>query len=131
MDHEKIYQELLEDLQNQKKTFTLFLIFQLKPKYFYLYVNFLDIVFYSFNIDPDKLKYQTYPLTNMLIKIINGVNQLLLIIGVLTFIIYIFWLTYQSIFHKCYAVARIVICFCRFCLFFMLSVQYFLILVNY
>lgn len=41
-----------------KKNYSIFFIFELEPLYFYLWVNFVDLVFKNFSMDKSLIVYE-------------------------------------------------------------------------
>lgn len=103
-----------------KKFYSVFLIFDLEPKYFYMWVNFVDLIFNNFNVD-SKVLNNIQPdlrlLVKILLKISNLMNNLMLYLGILTYFIFIYIQKIRTPVHKAYVVIRFIVIFSRFVIF--------------
>lgn len=76
-----------------KKNYSVFFIFELEPIYFYLWVNFVDLVFKNFSMDKSLIVYEEKWIEMfeyVLITISNTLNIILLILAVITYFYYIY-----------------------------------------
>ena len=116
-----------------KEHYTIFCIFKLEPAYFYLFINFVDLVFNNFNMrstiieitDKKQKEYQyLYKFELIMIKIVNNMNHFLVFFGIICFFIYIIKHKFKTRIHKFYAVIRTVICFIRSIVYFFTTFFY-------
>ena len=71
-----------------------FFFFSLEPVFFYLFVNFIDLVFNNFNLNEKMLESTNEEFRNIetvLLILVNNMNRFLLFLGVITYFIYIFF----------------------------------------
>lgn len=110
-----------------KEKYTVFFIFDLQPIYFYLWVNFIDLIYNNFNMQNGDIIEDTgtlIELEKILVKSINIITQILFALGILTFFIYIYKQTYKTVLHKGYVMMRFFICFSRTSLYFITFLVY-------
>ncbi len=116
-----------------KDHYTIFCIFDLEPAYFYLFINFVDLVFNNFNMrstiieitDKKEIEYRyLYEFEKVMIKLVNNMNHFLVFCGIICFFIYIYKHKFRTLVHKFYACIRVVICFARTVIYFFTSFFY-------
>ena len=76
-----------------KKFYTIFFIIDLEPKYFYMWVNFVDLIFKNFNLNPEGVvKEEGYfkIFEKVLLKSSNLLNLVMLYLGIITYFIFIY-----------------------------------------
>ena len=76
-----------------QKFYTVFVIFDFRPQYFYLFVNFLDLVFNNFSLPTTMMEdadENLIALEILLIDLANNMNKILLGVGCLTYFIFLY-----------------------------------------
>ena len=96
-----------------RQRYTVLFFFDLKPHFFYLFVNFVDLLFNNFNMKPAQTENFLRPIDNTLCLLVNTLNTFLMGFGILAFCIFIYIETFRSRFHKGYLILRWVICYIR------------------
>lgn len=113
-----------------RKYYTIFVIVDLEPKYFYMWVNFVDLIFKHFNMEPKNLDFleNTYKeieiLVKVLLKICNYLNILMLYLGIITYFIFIYIQKIRTPIHKTYVIVRFIVVFSRFLIFLSIFIFY-------
>ena len=97
--------------------YTVFCLFDLKPHYFYLFVNFLDIAFNNFNLTPSGTDHEFHNLESVLCRIANSLNGFLTVFGLFAFFTFLYRETFNTMFHKIYIILRWLICYIRLAVF--------------
>lgn len=76
-----------------KKFYTIFFVIDLEPKYFYMWVNFVDLIFKNFNVDsgivvssPGTVRI----IEKILLKTSNVMNIVMLYLGIITYFLFIY-----------------------------------------
>ena len=93
-----------------KRRYTVFFVFHLKEHMFYLYINFIDIVFNNFSMDPTKPDFQ---MERYLTQTINFLNRFLILFAIACFFVYIYLESCKTVTHKVYIMVRILLVFLR------------------
>lgn len=76
-----------------QKFYTIFFVIDLEPKYFYMWVNFVDLVFKNFNMDSGLILSDpgvTRTIEKVLLKTCNIMNIVMLYFGIVTYFIFIY-----------------------------------------
>lgn len=76
-----------------KKYYSVFVIFDLEPKYFYMWVNFVDLIFNNFHVNTDVLENTDRDirlLIKVFLKISNIMNLVMLYLGIVNYFIFIY-----------------------------------------
>lgn len=103
------------------KNFPILCFFKLQPVSFYLYLNFFDLIYNNFNMSESMIQTsnkQFYLIQSWLVKIVNTMNRALLLLGVVTYFIFIWTFEYRTPLHKTYVVIRFIISCSRSVLYF-------------
>ena len=110
--------------------YVIFFFFPLEPPFFYLFVNFIDLMFNHFIMNPVEEDHKFRKLEILILLVVNIFNLLLLGIGILTFFIFLLFQTYQTVFHKIYVYIRFIITIFRM-LSYVLTVFFYIYLMKY
>jgi hypothetical protein len=104
-----------------KKNYTVLCLFKLKPVYFYLLLNFLDLIYNNFNMNEkliEKSNKTFLKIEIIILTLTNNLNSIMVVIAIGCYFYYIYTQNYRTLLHKTYVYSRFTICFCRSVIFF-------------
>lgn len=116
-----------------KSHYNVFCFFDLKPVYFYLLLNFLDLMYNNFNLSVtllEKSNKDYLSIELIILSIVNNLNRLMVIVAIACYFVYIYFQNYRTYLHQGYVTLRFVICFCRAIIYFFTFFFYSLILLD-
>ena len=111
------------------KTYTVLMFFELEAPFFYLFINFVDLMFNNFSVPPIEIDHNMRGLEILLLLSINLFNVFLLFFGILAFFTFLFLKTYKTVFHSMYIWTRLIITIFR-TVFYVLSFLFYIYLTN-
>ena len=111
------------------KKYTVLCFFHFKPHYFYLFVNFVDLMFGNFAITAINYDHKLKKIEDILVSITTVSVIMLYLIGILTFLIFLYFETYRTIFHSTYVYVRYVVTICR-SIFFAMALSFYIYIIG-
>ena len=111
------------------KKYTVLMFFHLEAPFFYLFINFVDLMFNNFSVQPTEFEHNLRGLEILLLLSINLFNVFLLFFGIIAFFTFLFLQTYKTVFHSMYIWSRLIITIFR-TVFYVLSFLFYLYLTN-
>ena len=109
--------------------YIIFCFIKLKPASFYLWANFLDLVYNNFNVSRSQIK-EDNSIQLWLFYTVNTMNSLLLILGIFTYFIYIWKNTFRTLLHRSYVIIRYIITCGRLTIFTLSSIFLFVLVLK-
>lgn len=106
--------------------YVIFFCLKLPPKYFYLFVNMVDLVYKTYYIDfeiLDNITRSLYIFERFLVEIIIILNFIMFLLGLTIYLFYLFTHSFRTTPHKFYVLIRFIITSARVIIF--LSIAYF------
>ena len=116
-----------------KQNYTVLCFFKLKPVYFYLLLNFLDLMYNNFNLNEtliEKSNKAYLEIELVILSIVNNLNRFMVLIAIACYFVYIYTQNYRTALHKIYIILRFCICFCRAIVYFFTFFFYCIVLLE-